>query len=601
VHLQVSIVDSCTLLVLPSVPGRSQVRKLVRKGETMIRRSIFLLGLLLFSLFSQGQTPVRVDVDLAKFAGKFTPIYSWFGYDESGFTTTENGKALLGELHDLTPVPVYIRAHFLLATGDGKPELKWSSSNVYTEDANGNPVYSWTILDQIFDAYAAAHVRPMVELGFMPKALSTHPDPYHIGWPLKPEQEEGWSFPPKDFKKWQELCRQVAAHMVSRYGAETVTTWYWEIWNEPDLRYYWKGSHDDYNQLYDYGVAGVRQALPTAHVGGPASTGPDKDQATGDPSKSAKYLQDFLNHVAKSKSAATGGVIPLDFISFHVKGKPNVVSEHVQMGLDHELNNASDGFAIVRQYPQFQRLPIILSEADPEGCAACSAKLYPPNNYRNGPLYPSYTAAAMKGLFELSDREHVNLLAMLTWAFEFEGKPYFEGYRDLATNQVDKPVLNFFRMAGLMRGNRVTASSSAAVPLDTILAHGVRQDPDIDGLATTAPGEAAVLLWNYHDDDIAGPGATIAVSVKSIPTSVHRVLLQHYRIDDHHSNAYALWKEMGSPQNPTPEQFAKLQAAGHLQLLTSPKWLAPENGELKLDVQLPRQGLSLLRITWNNN
>ena len=276
----------------------------------MTRRCFFFFGLLLFNLFCRAQAPVRVDVDLAKPEGKFTPIYSWFGYDESGYTTTTNGQALLAQLHNLSPVPVYIRAHFLLATGDGKPDLKWSSSNVYTEDANGNPVYSWTILDQIFDAYAAAHVRPMVELGFMPKALSTHPDPYHIGWPLKPGQEEGWSFPPKDYKRWQELSRQVAAHMAQRYGKETVSTWYWEVWNEPDLKYYWKGTEDEYNKLYDYAVAGIRQAIPNARVG--------KDRPRTGPAQghSSEFLRTFLGHCANDKSLATGGPIPLDFISF---------------------------------------------------------------------------------------------------------------------------------------------------------------------------------------------------------------------------------------------------------------------------------------------
>ena len=536
----------------------------------MTPRYLLLFSLLLVTLFCRGQTPIRIDVDLAKFTGPFAPIYSWFGYDESGYTITQNGKALLAQLHDLSPVPVYIRAHFLLATGDGKPDLKWSSSNVYTEDANGEPVYSWTILDQIFDAYAAAHVRPMVELGFMPKALSTHPDPYHIGWPLKPGEEEGWSFPPKDFKRWQELSRQVAAHMANRYGMETVSTWYWEVWNEPDLKYYWKGTEEEYNELYDYAVAGVRQAIPNARVGGPATTGP------GPQGNAAEFLQEFLAHCAQNKSAATGAPIPLDFISFHVKGRPNVVGGHVQMGLDHELNNAANGFAIVRRFPQFQRLGIILSEADPEGCAACSARLYPPNAYRNGPLYPSYTAAAMKGLLELADREQVNLLGMLTWAFEFEGKPYFDGYRTLATNGVDKPVLNFFRMAGLMRGNRVGVMSSGAAPLDSILAHSVRQAPDIDGLATSAPGEAAVLLWNYYDDDVAAPGDAIAVSMKSIPLSVHRVLLQHYRIDDQHSNAYTVWKEMGSPQNPTRRSMQSCKLPGNCSCSTLHGGSAPK-------------------------
>ncbi|HTZ56770.1 MAG TPA: hypothetical protein VMB49_01670 [Acidobacteriaceae bacterium] len=561
----------------------------------MTRQSFFLMSIVLATLFARAQTPVHIDVDLGKSEGTFKPIYNWFGYDESGYTATQNGKALLAQLHDLSPVPVYIRAHFLLASGDGKPDLKWSSSNVYTEDADGKPVYSWTILDQIFDAFAAAHVRPMVELGFMPKALSTHPDPYHIGWPLKPGQEEGWSFPPKDYQRWQELTRQVAAHMVRRYGMPVVSTWYWEVWNEPDLAYYWKGTQEEYNKLYDYAVAGVRQAIPDAHVGGPATTGP------GPEGKAADYLQAFLSHCASNKSVATGGPVPLDFISFHVKGRPNVVNGHVQMGLDHELNNAANGFAVVRRFSQFQKLPIILSEADPEGCAACSARLYPPNAYRNGTLYPAYTATAMKGLLELAVRQQVNLLAMLTWAFEFEGKPYFDGYRTLATNGVDKPILNFFRMAGLTGGDRVLLVSSGAIPLDGILHHGVRQAPDVDGLATGSPNQAAVLLWNYHDDDIPAPGTDITVSIKSIPPSAHRVLLQQYRIDEEHSNAYTVWKEMGSPQNPSPEQYTTLQAAGQLQLFGSPQWITPQNGEIALHVQLPRASLSLLRLTWDSN
>lgn len=564
-------------------------------GAILTRQSFFLMSIVLATLFARAQTPVHIDVDLGKSEGTFKPIYNWFGYDESGYTATQNGKALLAQLHDLSPVPVYIRAHFLLASGDGKPDLKWSSSNVYTEDADGKPVYSWTILDQIFDAFAAAHVRPMVELGFMPKALSTHPDPYHIGWPLKPGQEEGWSFPPKDYQRWQELTRQVAAHMVRRYGMPVVSTWYWEVWNEPDLAYYWKGTQEEYNKLYDYAVAGVRQAIPDAHVGGPATTGP------GPEGKAADYLQAFLSHCASNKSVATGGPVPLDFISFHVKGRPNVVNGHVQMGLDHELNNAANGFAVVRRFSQFQKLPIILSEADPEGCAACSARLYPPNAYRNGTLYPAYTATAMKGLLELAVRQQVNLLAMLTWAFEFEGKPYFDGYRTLATNGVDKPILNFFRMAGLTGGDRVLLVSSGAIPLDGILHHGVRQAPDVDGLATGSPNQAAVLLWNYHDDDIPAPGTDITVSIKSIPPSAHRVLLQQYRIDEEHSNAYTVWKEMGSPQNPSPEQYTTLQAAGQLQLFGSPQWITPQNGEIALHVQLPRASLSLLRLTWDSN
>ena len=554
--------------------------------------SASLLTVVLVSSFCGAQTKVRVDVDLARTEGKFNPVYRWFGYDESGYTFTANGGQLLRQLHDLSPVPVYIRAHFLLASGDGKPDLKWSSTNVYSQTGDGAPVYSWTILDQIFDAYAAAHVRPMVELGFMPKDLSTHPEPYHIGWPLKPGETEGWSYPPKDLKRWQELNRQVAAHLVARYGMTAVADWYWEVWNEPNLTYYFKGTAEQYNQIYDYAVAGVREAVPNAHVGGPATTGP------GPEGNATLYLQQFLSHCATQKSSATGKAIPLDFVSFHVKGSPHVVEGHVQMGLDHELQNAAAGFAIVRSFPRFAALPIVLSEADPEGCAACSARQYPPNAYRNGPLYATYTAAAMKGLLDLAGREHVNLLGMLTWAFEFEGKPYFEGYRTLATNGVDKPVLNFFRMAGLMQGERVAATSSQATALESVVSHGVREQADVDVLATKTSGQAAVMVWHYHDDDVAGPAASVQLTMHAIPPSAYRVLLQHYRIDDQHSNAYTVWQRMGSPQTPTPEQYATLQAAGQLQMMGSPRWITPENGQIQIDLELPRAGISLVQVSW---
>ena len=94
------------------------------------------------------------------------------------------------------------------------------------------------------------------------------------------------------------------------------------------------------------------------------------------------------------------------------------------------------------------------------------------------------------------------------------------------------------------------------------------------------------------------PGSAVDVSTKGIPAYVHRVLLQHYRIDDKYSNAYTVWKEMGSLQGPTAEQYVKLQAAGQLELLDSPRRITPADGEIKVKMQLPRRGLSLLQVTW---
>ena len=569
--------------------------KPAKTKETMHKLAVILLCAASIQAAAQDSPSnpvVSIKVDLAKPQGVYTPIYRWFGYDESNYTTMKYGKELLRELHDLSPVPVYIRAHHLFTSGNGVPELKWSSSNVFSLDANGKPVYDFTITDQTFDSYKSAGVRPMVELGFMPKDLAsevTGITEYQLHYP-KPTMGGSVNNPPKDYKMWGELVRKYTGHLAERYGRQEVSTWYFEVWNEPDILY-WHGTPAEYYKLYDYAVAGVRAALPGAIVGGPASTGPANEKAS-------KFLDGFLKHCLNDKSAADGKPIPLNFISFHPKGSPKLVDGHVRMGISSELKSTENGFQIVAKYPQLRRVPIILSEADPEGCAGCSMKVNPANAYRNGPLYPTYTAVAMKAMFDLQDASKVNLLAMVSWSFEFEGKDYFEGFRTLATNGVDKPVLNVFRMAGMMGGERVATSSSGQVPLAEIVSDGVRQGPDIDAFATKAEHEAAVMLWNYHDDDVAAPDADVEVTITDIPVGVKKVLLEHYRIDETHSNAYTVWKAMGSPQSPTPEQYAQLKAAGQLELLTSPEWLDVSNGKVTIGTSLPRQATSLMHLKW---
>jgi xylan 1,4-beta-xylosidase len=587
-----------------SLPETGEAHTVYNGEVNKPRKSLYLSPLLLVAAAAmlraqttaptQPNPPVMIDVDLAKPVGPYKPIYAWFGYDESNYTTAPHGRELLSELHDLSPAPIYIRAHHLFTSGDGTADLKWSSTNVYTEDANGKPIYDFKILDGIFDAYQAAGVRPMVELGFMPKDLAAVlPDkpnlPYQVVFPGN-TLSGSVSNPPKDYAKWQELVRVVVAHLVTRYGHDEVLRWYFEVWNEPNIGY-WHGTLADYNKLYDYSVAGVLAALPGAKVGGPATTSPRSKQARD-------FLQGFLDHVNTDKSAATNGPIPLDFITFHAKGTPTIKDGAVTMGIRNELTDADTGFALVHSFPRFAHLPIILSEADPEGCAACSAKTNPANNYRNGTLYPAYTAAAYKRLFDLQDKHGVDLAGMLTWSFEFEGKEFFEGFRSLATNGVDKPVLNVFRMFGMMARTRVATTSTGEVPMETMLSTGVRAAPDVDAMATREGNTAAILLWNYHDAAALADPAKTTVQIHGIPANVKRALLLHYRIDETHSNAYTVWKAMGSPQQPTTEQLARLKAAGQLEMLGSPEWIDVRNGNATVTMELPREGISLLQMRW---
>ncbi|HML74644.1 MAG TPA: hypothetical protein PKB02_09120 [Anaerohalosphaeraceae bacterium] len=548
----------------------------------------------LYTSFCSGQTdPVSIHVNLAKKIGPMRPVWAWFGHDEPNYTYMKDGRKLLSELAALSPFPVYIRTHNLMTSGDGTAALKWGSTNIYTENEQGNPVYDWTIIDKIFDTWVSRGMKPLVEIGFMPEALSSKPQPYRHHWkPGAPYQDifTGWAYPPKDYNKWAQLVYEWVSHSVQRYGKEEVSSWYWELWNEPDIGY-WQGTLEEYCKLYDYTADAVKRALPTARIGGPHSTGPSGQ-------RSSQFLRQFLKHCAEGTNAVTGKTgTPLDFIAFHAKGSPRVVDGTVQMDMGRQLRDISKGFEIVASFEPFKSLPIIIGESDPEGCAACSMQDYPENAYRNGTLYSSYTAASFARKYALADHFDVNFLGAVSWSFEFEDQPWFNGYRDLSTNGVNKPVLNVFRMYGLMRGDRVEVSGDLAYDYLTVRDKSVRGDkPDINALAATDKDEIAVMVWNYHDNDGPAPASPVEVTIEGIPAA--QALLYHYRIDKEHSNSYEVWKKMGSPQNPTAEQIETLEKAGQLQLLSSPEWIKIKQGQVIIPMFLPRQGVSLLKLDW---
>jgi xylan 1,4-beta-xylosidase len=556
-----------------------------------IRCIFFVLLLLLTRADGQETAPtVDVRVDISRSQESFRPIWNFFGYDEPNYTYAPNGKKLLGEIATLSPTPAYIRVHNLLTSGDGSASLKWGSTNAYTEDAAGKPIYNWQIVDRIFDTFQQSAVKPLVEIGFMPEALSTHPEPYRHNFP-NGSIYTGWAYPPKDYQKWGELVFRLTKHLRERYGDAEVKTWLWEVWNEPDIDY-WKGTPEEYFKLYDYSADAVRRALPEAKIGGPETTGPSRPKA-------AEFLKQFLQHCDSGRNYATGKTgAPVDFISFHPKGSPTWQGDHVQMGIAAQLNAIDQGFKIVASFPKWRDTPVVLGESDPEGCAACSAEKNPQNGYRNGPLYASYTAEAVDRTIELAAREQVNLMGIVTWAFEFEDQPYFAGFRELASNGIDKPVLNAFRMFGLLSGQRIEATSSAALDVDHILREGVRENPDVNAIATRSNNAVRVLLWNYHDDDLAAAPASVNVQISGLPENVEHAVLEHFRIDSAHSNSFNVWKDLGSSQRPTPEQYKKLESAGQLQLLTSPAWVHIRSGTAQLQIKLPRQGLSLLKFEW---
>lgn len=544
---------------------------------------------------AQTSDSVSIQVDFNMKKGPMKPIWAFFGYDEPNYTYMKDGKKLLTEISKLSKVPVNVRVHSLLVTGDGTAALKWGSTNAYTEDAQGKPVYSWTIIDKIFDTYIERGMHPIAQIGFMPEALSTKPQPYRHHW--QPDNKygdifTGWAYPPKDYEKFATLVNEWVKHCISRYGKSEVEKWYWELWNEPDIGY-WQGTVEEYIKMYDYVSDAVKRALPTAKIGGPETTGP------GSGAKAAQFLTTFLTHIVSGKNYITGkSGTPLDFISFHAKGQPTLVNGMVRMNMGKQLRDIDKGFEIIASYPSLKNLPIIIGESDPEGCAACSEDFNPQNAYRNGTMYSSYTAASFARKYDLAESRGVNLQGAVTWAFEFEDQPWFRGFRDLATNGVDKPVLNVFRMYGMMQGNRVQVSGNLAYNYISIRDSSVRGvKPDVNALAARDDHSATVMVWNYQDNnDLSVPAAPVSVIMKGVPAG--NVTLRHYRIDRQSSNSYEVWKKMGSPKSPTTQQYAELEKAGQLQMIASSQLTGNKNGEAVVRMDLPTQGVSLLQLTW---
>lgn len=522
---------------------------------------------------------VTIHVDATNPGRPLRHIWSYYGYDECNYTTTPAGVSLMETVARIHASPVYLRQHFLLNSGDGVAALKWGSTNVYTEDQTGRAVYSWEVMDAIMDAVIASGCRPLVEIGFMPRALSIRPEPYRNRDTYR--LDGGCFYPPDDYEKWAELIRQWVRHSAARYR-NVEAEWLWELWNEPNIDY-WYGTFDEYCKLFDYTEQAVHEVLPNAVLGGPHTAG------------APEFLRDFLEHCAAGTNHVSGTKgTRLDYVGFHAKGGVSLRDGHVQMNLGNQLRIHRAGFAIVADFPQYRRTPILIGEADPDGCAGCPSSMFPERAYRNVPAYGAYEVATMKYSLDLAQRQGVNLRGVVTWAFLFDGQPYFEGFRTLSTNGIHKPVLNAFKMLGQLTGDEIPLVSDGALGLDEILSRSVRVKPDINGMAVAEDQRVKILLWNYHDLLVETTPASIRMAVRMPRAWGARARMLHYRIDDRHSNAYTKWIELGRPQDPGPEVLAELRAAMQLETLEPGRFVAVTEGIVALEFALPRFGLSLI-------
>ena len=534
-----------------------------------------------------------VSVDASIWKGALAHTWNYIGYDECNYTHSPGGMELIRKFGQLEK-PYYMRAHHMLCTGNCHGAYKWGSTNVYTEDKSGNPVYRFDLIDRMCDIWLQSGCKPFFEIGFMPMDLADIAYEGAGNGKMAEYRRKGWSRPPKDYDKWYDLIHALLSHLLSRYGRAELETWYFEMWNEPDIMY-WTGTHEEFCKLYDYTEAAVHDVLPTARFGGPATCGP----LSAD-SKAANYLRDFLKHTKSGTNYKTGAAgTRVDFTSFHTKGGGYGFTTDAKLektpSVKRLLDQVRIGGDIVKECG-YGDIECILSEADPDGWAAGGRFDNPAFMFRNTEYYASYVASAYKNIYDMADEMGIDFRP-LAWAFMFEGERCFEGTRTFSTQGIDKAVFNLFKLYARMGAQLVQLESELSGSPEK---HGdywnEGGDAEIDGWATlTGEKSIEILLYCHADtweDDITH---AVELIVENIPFSgPYRVT--HYRIDKDHSNACREWLKQGMPEYPAGLQYDAIKATDGLELLRPPETLNPVDGKLRLEFDLPVKSVSFIKI-----
>lgn len=539
----------------------------------------------------EAEKKISVKVDAGEITGKLEHNWRYIGYDECNYTHAPEGEELLAKFGSLADGPYYIRAHHMLCTGNCHGTYKWGSTNAYTEDEHGNPVYNWEVIDLILDTYLKNHCKPFIELGFMPLDLVDMT--FFEGeneWSLYGKyKSDGWAQPPKDYKKWHDLVCNLVKHCVERYGSEEVLTWYWELWNEPDI-FYWKGTVDEFCKLYDYTEAAVHSVLRDARLGGPATTGPWEG-----PGSSLEFLDRFLNHCRNGINFVLGEKgTRLDYVTFHTKGGGfpfKINAPKATPSVQSMVNQVRLGLEAVKKYG-YSDHEVILSEADPDGWAAGGRFDNPNMNFRNTEYYASFVASSYHHIEKLAKSMGMDVRP-LAWAFMFTGERCFEGTRTFTTQGIDKPVFNLFKMYARMGDRSVFFTNSQKI--DLLQGRENTAEPDVSGMASISnDGRIQIIIYSHHDDWDFNKVINIELEIGNLVGK--SISMKHYRIDKTHSNAYTEWVLQGGANYPSKQVYDKIKAKDDLELFEPERTIDVLENKAVMRFILPTHAVSMIEI-----
>jgi xylan 1,4-beta-xylosidase len=521
----------------------------------------------------------RIAVNSRVITGTIEPIWNGVG-GSTGLALTPQGERLLHRIRKTSDYPFYKRIWGITSTGTAVPftaEADWGSTNVYQVDKNGNPFYDFTLFDQILDVIIKQRFIPIMHLGLMPDSLSSAPDS------IAHTKDNLIKYPPKDYNKWYDLIYQIVKHCNERYGKKKVEKWKWEMWNEPDIINYWMGTEEEFHKMYDYTAAAVKAALPEAQVGG--------NSITQSINRGTPKLIRFIEHCMNGKNYKDGSTgAPLDFITFHLKGTNFAIGKlgnFTSGKLAHDVPKFSPRVAFIKECAETNLsriaaikgtagIPVYITEGDIDIGLNVTLAENPAVEYRNTEYHAVFQCAFVKQMLDLSAKYSLNPIKNIVFDGTFNpGYRIFEGQRTLFTaEEIAKPVFNSFEMLGRLGTQRVSLERSGST--------------SIDGIATRRGNNTQVMIYNFNEnvDDKRSEKVQLAVVLPSSGS----YKMKHYRIDENHSNAYTIWKSMGSPFNPDEAQLKKIKDRQGLELYEPEKVI---NGKFNFVVDMPHHSVSL--------
>lgn len=492
-----------------------------------LQRLAFIVTVFLLGTFSPAQTADEVvTIDPNAATQPFPHFWEqMFGSGRAILSLRDSYRQDLRSVKQITGFQ-YVRFHGIFNDEVG----------VYTEDKSGKPVYNFSYVDQIYDGLLASGVKPFVEISFMPKQLAAK-EMLHSFW-YKPDTS-----PPKDWSRWDDLVAAFASHLVDRYGMDEVATWYFEVWNEPNLDF-WGGDPRQvtYWQLYDHTALALKKVSPRLRVGGPATA-------------QAAWVPAFIHHCTENK-------IPVDFVSTHVYGNDNakdIFGTNEMIPREKMVCRAVGKVHSEIKASSLPNLPLIWSEFN----ASYMNEVDVTDSTYMGP-WMADTIRQCDGL--------VDMMSYWTFSDVFEEQgvvktPFYGGYGLIAEDGIEKPAYAAFALLHKLGDRRIATDSEDAL------------------ITRRSDGTFVTAVWNYAPP--GQPGAMRRISLQFNDAKIHHALI--WRVDDAHSNVLGAFKKMGEPRYPTHIQITQLRQAAELS--------APEKADLqkgRLSIDLPSPGLALV-------